>query len=234
MANSVAPVPRRSKKTCRSPQRQGQPMLLARRRSTGFRGTTNSTAQSATTTTATARCTTRPSFSASSAKRIRFKRSPTQSTKVIFSYDPNQCILCGRCVEACQNLQGNEKLSIRWEDPYPRVLWDDGAPIGESSCVSCGHCVSVCPCNALMEQPFNTDPFTQRSVTANWSSWTSEFESSRINSLQSSSRNLLIASESVGHARPVLSRQNRPQIPKNQVLTAKRRVWRVCGILVSN
>jgi formate dehydrogenase major subunit len=55
-------------------------------------------------------------------------------------------------VEACQNLQVNETLSINWEDPHPRVLWDGGAPINESSCVSCGHCVTVCPCNALMEK----------------------------------------------------------------------------------
>ncbi|MGC1462423.1 MAG: molybdopterin-dependent oxidoreductase, partial [Terracidiphilus sp.] len=69
-----------------------------------------------------------------------------------YRYDPDQCILCGRCVEACQNLQVNETLSINWEDPHPRVLWDGGAKIGESSCVSCGHCVTVCPCNALMER----------------------------------------------------------------------------------
>jgi formate dehydrogenase major subunit len=69
-----------------------------------------------------------------------------------YRYDPEQCILCGRCVEACQNLEVNETLSINWEDPHPRVLWDGGAPIGESSCVSCGHCVTVCPCNALMEK----------------------------------------------------------------------------------
>jgi len=68
-----------------------------------------------------------------------------------YRYDPDQCILCGRCVEACQNVQVNETLSIRWEDEHPRVLWDGGAPIAESSCVSCGHCVTVCPCNALME-----------------------------------------------------------------------------------
>ena len=74
------------------------------------------------------------------------------SSNPFYRYDPQQCILCGRCVEACQNLQVNETLSIRWEDPRPRVLWDGGAPIGESSCVSCGHCVTVCPCNALMEK----------------------------------------------------------------------------------
>ncbi|ULH16323.1 formate dehydrogenase subunit alpha [Deinococcus sp. KNUC1210] len=69
-----------------------------------------------------------------------------------YRYDPDQCILCGRCVEACQNLQVNETLSINWESANPRVLWDGGQPIGDSSCVSCGHCVSVCPCNALQEK----------------------------------------------------------------------------------
>ncbi|MFK7602505.1 formate dehydrogenase subunit alpha [Deinococcus sp. SM5_A1] len=69
-----------------------------------------------------------------------------------YRYDPDQCILCGRCVEACQNVQVNETLSINWEAEQPRVLWDGGKPIGESSCVSCGHCVTVCPCNALQEK----------------------------------------------------------------------------------
>ena len=73
-------------------------------------------------------------------------------TNPFYRYDPQQCILCGRCVQACQNVQVNETLSICWEDPHPRVLWDGGAAIGESSCVSCGHCVTVCPCNALMEK----------------------------------------------------------------------------------
>src|ERR1700692_172464 len=73
-------------------------------------------------------------------------------TNPFYRYDPQQCILCGRCVEACQDLQVNETLSINWEDPHPRVLWDGGSTIGESSCVSCGHCVTVCPCNALMEK----------------------------------------------------------------------------------
>src|SRR5450631_2828898 len=83
-----------------------------------------------------------------------FKTKPYEvdNSNPFYRYDPDQCILCGRCVEACQNLEVNETLSIRWEDPHPRVLWDGGAAIGESSCVSCGHCVTVCPCNALMEK----------------------------------------------------------------------------------
>lgn len=83
-----------------------------------------------------------------------FQKKPhaIDATNPFYRYDPDQCILCGRCVEACQNVQVNETLSIRWEDENPRVLWDGGKPIGESSCVSCGHCVTVCPCNALMEK----------------------------------------------------------------------------------
>ncbi len=69
-----------------------------------------------------------------------------------YRYDPDQCILCGRCVETCQDLQVNETLTIDWETGQPRVLWDGGKSINESSCVSCGQCVSVCPCNALMEK----------------------------------------------------------------------------------
>jgi formate dehydrogenase major subunit len=85
---------------------------------------------------------------------IPYKTKPykVDLSNPFYRYDPDQCILCGRCVEACQNLQVNETLSIHWEDPHPRVLWDGGVSIGESSCVSCGHCVTVCPCNALMEK----------------------------------------------------------------------------------
>jgi formate dehydrogenase major subunit len=87
-------------------------------------------------------------------QRIPFRKKPFEAdfSNPFYRYDPDQCILCGRCVEACQNVQVNETLSIRWEDANPRVLWDGGKPMGESSCVSCGHCISVCPCNALMEK----------------------------------------------------------------------------------
>lgn len=80
------------------------------------------------------------------------KPYPPDVSHPLYRYEPDQCILCGRCVEACQDLQVNETLSIDWSMEHPRVLWDGGVPINESSCVSCGHCVTVCPCNALMEK----------------------------------------------------------------------------------
>ncbi len=69
-----------------------------------------------------------------------------------YRYDPDQCILCGRCVEACQNAEVNETLSIDWSLDRPRVVWDGGTTIDESSCVNCGMCSTVCPCNAMMEK----------------------------------------------------------------------------------
>jgi formate dehydrogenase major subunit len=80
------------------------------------------------------------------------KPYPPDNSHPFYRYEPDQCILCGRCVEACQDLQVNETLTIDWSREAPRVIWDHDVPIDQSSCVSCGHCVSVCPCNALMEK----------------------------------------------------------------------------------
>jgi formate dehydrogenase major subunit len=87
-------------------------------------------------------------------QKYEFKKKPysVDMSHPMYRYDPNQCILCGRCVEACQDLQVNETLSIDWNREQPRVIWDQDVPIDQSSCVSCGHCVTVCPCNALMEK----------------------------------------------------------------------------------
>ncbi|MDP4162629.1 MAG: formate dehydrogenase subunit alpha [Bacillota bacterium] len=83
---------------------------------------------------------------------FRPKPYPPDQSHPMYRYEPDQCILCGRCVEACQDLQVNETLTIDWNREVPRVIWDNDVPINESSCVSCGHCVTVCPCNALMEK----------------------------------------------------------------------------------
>lgn len=85
---------------------------------------------------------------------IPFEPSPAKkdNSHPYYRYDPDQCILCGRCVEACQDVQVTETLSIDWKSPHPRVIWDNDVAINDSSCVSCGHCSTVCPCNAMMEK----------------------------------------------------------------------------------
>lgn len=86
------------------------------------------------------------------ARPYQHKPYPQDHSNPFYRYDPDQCILCGRCVEACQDVQVNETLTIDWTSQHPRVLWDGGEQIAGSSCVSCGHCITVCPCNALMEK----------------------------------------------------------------------------------
>ncbi len=122
--------------------------------SIAFSAITCSTARSATTTTATAPSTTPRSCWRSNISTSRSSPSPMRSTIPIRSTAtiPTSAFSAAAAWRPARTLQVNETLSIRWEDAHPRVLWDGGATIGESSCVSCGHCVTVCPCNALMEK----------------------------------------------------------------------------------
>ena len=51
----------------------------------------------------------------------KFEHKPYQQdhSNPFYRYDPDQCILCGRCVEACQNVQVNETLTIDWTREHP-------------------------------------------------------------------------------------------------------------------
>jgi len=69
-----------------------------------------------------------------------------------FYIDPEKCILCGKCVSVCKDLQGVEALGFnkRGHDTFVSFAFDNG--MEQSNCVSCGNCVSVCPTGALMEK----------------------------------------------------------------------------------
>jgi len=58
-------------------------------------------------------------------QRYAFERKPyvKDHSNPFYTYDPDQCILCGRCVDACQNVEVNETLSIDYTMEHPRVLW---------------------------------------------------------------------------------------------------------------
>jgi len=63
--------------------------------------------------------------------------------------DANRCILCGRCVTACNNTVMHEVLDVGWRGGHAKIICDDDKPMGESSCVQCGECVQICPVGAL-------------------------------------------------------------------------------------
>ena len=66
--------------------------------------------------------------------------------------EQNRCILCRRCVRACEELAGNATLGIKSRGTLGLLIADLGQPLGDSNCVSCGTCLQVCPTGALMDR----------------------------------------------------------------------------------
>ncbi len=70
-----------------------------------------------------------------------------------FQYDPSKCIVCSRCVRACQETQGTFALTIQGRGFDSRVSAGMyGDDFFSSECVSCGACVQACPTATLMEK----------------------------------------------------------------------------------
>ncbi len=65
------------------------------------------------------------------------------------------CILCGLCVRACREVQGNDVIGIEGHGAHARIVFDFGDAMGESTCVGCGECVQACPTGALMSKGAN-------------------------------------------------------------------------------
>ena len=66
--------------------------------------------------------------------------------------DLNKCILCGRCVAACNNIQVSEVLEFSNRGFTAKLVADNDKLLQDSTCVFCGRCVSVCPVGALTEK----------------------------------------------------------------------------------
>ena len=69
-----------------------------------------------------------------------------------FTYDPSKCIVCSRCVRACEETQGTFALTISGRGFGSRVSPGQDQPFMDSECVSCGACVEACPTATLQEK----------------------------------------------------------------------------------
>ncbi len=65
--------------------------------------------------------------------------------------DPSKCIVCGRCVEVCQNQQNVWALSYLNRGLATRVTAAGGIPLADSPCIKCGQCSAHCPTGAIVE-----------------------------------------------------------------------------------
>lgn len=69
-----------------------------------------------------------------------------------FAFDPSKCIVCSRCVRACEEVQGTFALTIDGRGFDSKVSPGQNQPFLDSECVSCGACVQACPTATLIEK----------------------------------------------------------------------------------
>ena len=69
-----------------------------------------------------------------------------------FSFDPAKCILCARCVRACEEVQGTFALTIDGRGFDSKIAAGTDQDFLSSDCVSCGACVQACPTESLFEK----------------------------------------------------------------------------------
>jgi bidirectional [NiFe] hydrogenase diaphorase subunit len=75
---------------------------------------------------------------------------PMDASHDRFVFDQNRCILCTRCVRACDEIEGAHTWDLMGRGIHSNVIIDLNQPWGTSeSCTSCGKCVQVCPTGAL-------------------------------------------------------------------------------------
>src|SRR6056297_1092571 len=83
----------------------------------------------------------------------REEYEPIDDSSPFIQIDRNKCILCNRCVEACNDVQVEGVLRIEGSGPDTRIgFQSDAETMEDSTCVSCGHCATVCPTGALVEK----------------------------------------------------------------------------------
>jgi formate dehydrogenase major subunit len=82
-----------------------------------------------------------------------------------FTFDPSKCIVCSRCVRACDEQQGTLALTIQSRGFDSKVSASQNVSFMDSECVSCGACVQACPTATLSEKSLIEKGQAEHSVT---------------------------------------------------------------------
>jgi predicted molibdopterin-dependent oxidoreductase YjgC len=79
-------------------------------------------------------------------------RYPMETVNPFIIRDFSRCILCGRCVQACNEVQVNQAIHFGFRGAKSKIIAAGNRPYRESDCVFCGECVQACPTGALVEK----------------------------------------------------------------------------------
>jgi len=79
-------------------------------------------------------------------------RYPMETVNPFIVRDFSRCILCGRCVQACNEVQVNNAIDFGYRGAATKIIAAGDKPLKDSDCVFCGECVQACPVGALVEK----------------------------------------------------------------------------------
>ncbi len=84
--------------------------------------------------------------------RSRSKLMPLNTANPLFVHDPNKCVVCGRCVRACQELRGVGVLFYTKKGKETLTGTAADLPLADAGCRFCGACAEVCPTGAIQDK----------------------------------------------------------------------------------
>ncbi len=77
---------------------------------------------------------------------------PVEDVNPMIVRDFSRCILCGRCVQACNEVQVNRAISFGYRGAKSKIVASGDRALADSDCVFCGECIQACPVGALVEK----------------------------------------------------------------------------------